>query len=154
MSINKREFFIFSVFVTLFFMNIPAIQATETELWRNGISLIPYPQIVKMGGEDFVFEKKIDILIDKGALPDDILAAEELKDRLKNQWNTECRVTELSSGVCIVLTRQGAPEEVGDQGYLLETTASRLIIRANNSTGLFYGVQTLLQIIKEGRTGL
>ena len=135
-------------------MNILAIQAAETELWRNGISVIPYPQKVEMGGEDFVFGSQINILADKAALPEDIFAAEELNLKLNEQWNIKCRITETPSERNILLTRRGVPKELGEQGYLLETSANRLTIRANSAAGLFYGVQTLLQIIKEGRSGL
>ena len=57
------------VSVAFLFISIGATRAAETELWRNGISLIPYPRTVEMGGEDFVFNKKIDILVDRGANP-------------------------------------------------------------------------------------
>ncbi len=154
MAKNKKRRFFFLVPVSLFFMNILAIQAAETELWRNGISVIPYPQKVEMGGEDFVFGSQINILADKAALPEDIFAAEELNLKLNEQWNIKCRITETPSERNILLTRRGVPKELGEQGYLLETSANRLTIRANSAAGLFYGVQTLLQIIKEGRSGL
>ena len=150
----KNTCFLFLGFVTLFFTNSGAAFAAETELWRNGISLIPYPQIVEMGGKDFVFEKQIDIQIDQGANPEDLFAAEELSRQLREQWNVECRITEVSTGTSIVLTRQGAPEKVGDQGYRLETSSGRLIIQANDAAGLFYGTQSLLQLIQNGRHGL
>lgn len=150
----KNTYFLFLISVALFFISNGATQAAETELWRDGISLIPYPQSVEMGGENFIFEKQIDILVDKGALPEDMFAAEELSRWLSEQWNVKCRITEVSSGRNILLTRLGAPEKVGNQGYLLETSADRLTVRANGAAGLFYGVQTLLQVIKEGRSGL
>ena len=150
----KKTYLLFLASVILLFINSVVAPAAETELWRNGISLIPYPRIVEMGGDDFVLEKQIDILIDKGANPEDVFAAEELRRRLMEEWNVKCSITEVSSGRNIALTRQGAPEEVGDQGYRLETSANRLTIRANGATGLFYGTQSLLQIIQNGRQGL
>ncbi len=76
-----------------------------------------------------------------------------LKAQLREQWGFESRITDTPSGGRIVLTRDGAPEKAGEQGYSLETSADRLIIRANNATGLFYGVQSLLQLIQKGRQG-
>lgn len=150
----KKTYLLFLASVILLFINSVVAPAAETELWRNGISLIPYPRIVEMGGDDFVLDKQIDILIDKGALPEDVFAAEELRRRLMEEWNVKCSITEVSSGRNIALTRQGAPEEVGDQGYRIETSANRLTIRANGAAGLFYGTQSLLQIIQNGRQGL
>ncbi len=149
----KNIYLLFVVSVILLFINTGVARAAETELWRHGISLIPYPRTVEMGGEDFMFEKQIDILIDQGATPEDVFAAEELSRHLNEQWNVECRITDLSSEMCILLTRQGAPEKVGDQGYRIETSANRLTIRANGATGLFYGTQSLLQLIQKGRHG-
>ena len=150
----KNTYLLFLAFVALFFISIVATQAAETELWRNGISIIPYPQIVEMGGEDFVFEKQIDILIDKEAVPEDMFAAEELSRQLNEQWSVECRITEVSSGKCILLTRQKVSGDVDDQWYRIETSSDRLIIRANDAAGLFYGTQSLLQLMQKGRPGL
>ena len=40
---------------------------SPTILWQNGISLIPYPQDVVFGGEDFLVQDKIVITLDKQA---------------------------------------------------------------------------------------
>jgi len=149
----KKNYFLFLVSVAFLFISIGVTRAAETELWRNGISLIPYPRTVEMGGEDFVFEKQVDIIIDRGANPEDLFAAEELSRQLNEQWNIECRITEVSTGTSIVLTREDAPGEVGEQGYRIETSAGRLTIRANDAAGLFYGTQSILQVIQKGRQG-
>ena len=47
----------------------------------------------------------------------------------------------------------GLPEKKALQGYQLITEANQLIIRAKGEAGLFYGTQTLLQIIKKGQDG-
>jgi len=52
------------------------------------------------------------------------------------------------------LARQGlkADEFVGEQGYLLFSDKSHLIVAANTGQGLFYGVQTLRQLLRpEGK---
>jgi hexosaminidase len=41
---------------------------------------------------------------------------------------------------------------IGKEGYLLTVTPARILIRANSSAGLFYGVQTLLQTLPAIRT--
>ena len=125
----------------------------ETELWRNEISLIPYPQKVEIAGENFVFEKQIDILIDKGAVPADVFTADNLRQRLNKQWNIECRKTEVASGKCIILTRQEIPDDLGEQGYKLIVEKDRITILGGGEAGLFYGTRTLLQIIQKDQHG-
>ncbi len=49
------------------------------------------------------------------------------------------------------LARQGvdAPmKSVGEEGYLLFSDKSHLIVAANTGEGLFYGVQTLRQLLR------
>ena len=130
------------------------IRAAETELWQNGISLIPYPQAVEMGGDDFIFEDQIDIQTDKGASQEDTFAAGDLSQRLKAEWNTECRITGVASGKCIVLTRQEAPDSLGEEGYKLTVSKDRITIIGGGEAGLFYGTRTLLQIIQKDLRGL
>lgn len=47
----------------------------------------------------------------------------------------------------IALELTGAPSSVGNEGYVLTTTASGVVIQANQAAGLFHGVETLLQLM-------
>ena len=125
----------------------------RSALWRAGVSLIPYPQEVRLGGEDFVFGSTVAVSLDKGADETDRFTAGELAARLKADWGIEVVIGTKPGARLIVLTRSGAPEKVGEQGYRLEAIADRLTVRANSAAGLFYGVQTLLQMIQKGRSG-
>jgi len=49
-----------------------------------------------------------------------------------------------------VLCRQDAPEEVGDEGYELRVAANAITLAARTDAGLFYGQQTLLQLLPPG----
>ena len=50
-----------------------------------------------------------------------------------------------ANGISLLLT--GADPAVGDQGYQLDTSADRVVIRATKAAGLFAGVQTLRQLL-------
>ena len=54
------------------------------------------------------------------------------------------------------LARNGlkADELVGEDGYLLFSDKSHLIVAANTGQGLFYGVQTLRQLLRPEGKGL
>ena len=50
----------------------------------------------------------------------------------------------------IIFTKHGAKPEWGKEGYGLEITSKRTLIRANSAAGFFYGVETLRQLLPPG----
>ncbi len=44
------------------------------------------------------------------------------------------------------------PDSLGNQGYILNISPKEILVAANTSTGIFYGVQTLKQVIRANRT--
>ncbi len=111
--------------------------------------MIPYPRQVKPGGEDFLINGKLSIVIDKNAGTADRFTAEELIRDLKTKWNIQAQIGNEGTGPVIVLTRRQTPKMIPDQGYQLTTSKNKLMINAGSDEGLFYGTQTLLQIIKK-----
>lgn len=43
------------------------------------------------------------------------------------------------------------PREAGEDGYLLDVAADRIILAGNSSAGVYYAVQTLIQLLPESR---
>ena len=129
--------------ILLLFIGIASVVAQETELWSKGISIIPYPQKVEMNGEGFRFKKKLSIFIDKDASPEDKFTAEELGRRLQEQFNIGSNITSGTPGKGILLSRQGAAEEMRAQAYQLIASREGITITSKDAAGLFYGMQTL-----------
>ncbi len=46
-----------------------------------------------------------------------------------------------------------ATDKIGEEGYILDVFNDRIIIIANNRKGVFYGIQTLLQLAKSSERG-
>ncbi|MCK4990554.1 MAG: hypothetical protein KAS29_08715, partial [Bacteroidales bacterium] len=57
-----------------------------TALYNEGIYLIPYPQEVILGGEDFVLSVEVSVVLDRNATDSDRFAATELTAQLKKEW--------------------------------------------------------------------
>ena len=131
-----------------------------SELYKEGINLIPYPQEVHFEGEDFVPGKKLSIVLDKDATELGKFTARELARELETQWDIKAEITDQDFPGAIRLTSEGVsekitslPEKTALQGYELITASDQLIIRAMGDAGLFYGTQTLLQNLKAGEEG-
>jgi hexosaminidase len=120
----------------------------HSALWNSGITLIPYPHSVVLEGDDFVFDELTFIRTDKEASEEDIFAADELRQQLRDRWGINSQITVKPERKEIVLTRKKAPVELGEQGYKIVSSPEGLVITARSSTGIFYGVQTLLQLIQ------
>ncbi|PID91262.1 MAG: hypothetical protein CSA96_09285 [Bacteroidetes bacterium] len=136
------------------------LRAAGSELFDAGIHLIPHPQQVSLGGEDFVPGPKVSVVLDRKASPEDRFAATELASQLRERWGIEAVITNAPAGPSIILTRRGISENTPGlskkqalQKYELHTTPNRVYIRAKGASGLFYGTQTLLQIFRKGDQG-
>lgn len=134
--------------------------ALTTTLFSEGIYLIPHPQEVILGGGDFVLGNKLSIILDRNASEGDRFAATELAAQLMKEWGVDAVLDGSASGRSILLTHKGVskdivrlPEKKALQGYELKAEADQLVIRAKGEAGLFYGTQTLIQIIKHGPDG-
>ncbi|MFK5973121.1 MAG: beta-N-acetylhexosaminidase [Flavobacteriaceae bacterium] len=122
-----------------------------SDLYALGLHVIPYPQQVEMGGGEFIFKSPVNIILDKNASGVDRQTAEQLKKELEEEWGLRVIIGEGNSGSTLILTRKGASKTMLGQGYKLSTNTKVLTITGKGEDGLFYGVQTLFQLIKKGR---
>jgi len=135
--------FLFCIFCAI------CCKAQETALSSVGISIIPYPKQAILGGNDFVFGNTTIISIDKNASEKDRFAAEELKRQLKTAWGIEAKITASPSGKSIILTRNNNRKINTPEGYRLRASENTVAITGADEAGLFYGVQTLIQLIQQ-----
>jgi len=150
---------ILSTLLFLYSHQVPAA-GSSTALFDEGIFLIPHPQEVNLVGEAFFLENELTIVLDKNASEQDRFAATELAAELKKDWRVKALISTSASGKSIILTHKGVSEKItglskkkAQQGYQLTATADQVVIRAEGEVGLYYGTQTLLQIIKKGQAG-
>ncbi len=110
------------------------------------IALIPQPvQLVRHPGH-FVLPTHIVLQVPQDpALSDGIL---DLKQKLSTSTGYGVTTSWKSDLATVRLELNKAPQtDLGDEGYTLKVTASSITIRANRPAGLFYGIQTLLQLL-------
>jgi hexosaminidase len=140
----------------------------KQQLDHDPLKLIPTPKEVQIGtGGFFRIRPTTRILVEFGHQSEDRIAAETLAEEIHDQSGINVEITgskEKTKQVrsTIVLARledrsikdflqlRGLrADTIGNQGYLLFADKSHLIVAANTGQGLFYGVQTLRQLLHE-----
>ena len=153
MKISEKLFTGCTSFILILLFHYSSLAQEITELSKAGIHIIPYPQEVKLRGDDFTLGKKLTIVLDKTATENDKFAADELAKYLNEKLNIQTIIQNAPFGKSIILTRKMAAKKSGDEGYTLTTEKDHVIVRAKTESGLFYGVQTFLQLIQKNKTG-
>jgi hexosaminidase len=128
---------------------------TVSPLFARGYTVIPEPQHVSLGDRDFVFNSSWRLEIDKSVASDDV-AVEALRSDLAARFNLKLS----SSGTAHTLSLHVLPgsvhvgaavdrdkNKVADQAYRIDLASHAVNITANSSVGLFYGVETLIQLL-------
>lgn len=134
-------------------LSMPSI-SRATELSDLGLHVIPYPQEVQTGGTAFRLPARITIVLDQRASAEDRFTAGQLVRSLKEEFGIDAAISSQPVKGAITLTRKGAEKRVGEEGYHLTSSAEGLLVRARSAAGLFYGAQTLLQLIKKNGDGV
>jgi len=131
-----------------------------SELFKEGINLIPYPQEIQFLDTDFVPGDELSIVLDRDASDQVKFAALELVRNLETEWGIKAGITHIPSPGAIRLTHEEISEKITSlpvetilQAYELIAGEDQLTIRAKGDAGLFYGTQSFLQILKQGTDG-
>ncbi len=143
--------------IAILFSMVAACAATVSPLLARGYSALPAPQSVALSGADLTFGPRWTIRLGPGIAADDI-AAESLREEIRARLALEeaagadaATVVELRvapGSVAIGEALDHEKDKLAQQAYRLELSKDRIGIVANAPQGLFYGVQTLVQILK------
>ena len=130
---------------------------TVSPLFARGYTVIPSPQNVSLGAKDFTFDQGWQLTLGKGVGNDDV-AVKTLREELASRFNTQLGNTGGAGGKLTVQIDPGsapigkalAPDKQSskEQAYRIDLHSGSVIITANASTGLFYGVETFVQLLR------
>ena len=120
--------------------------------------LLPTPhQIIEMDGV-FNMNEFVPVFMRRNAPLEEQKAVWMLCESFENIFGKPLKITDKEKGKVIVLRNlslETPPKKqekmilpVGDEGYQLNVRPDKIEIIANSNTGLFYGSQTLLQLIR------
>jgi hexosaminidase len=144
-----------------------SLMSAETPGPQNQLKLVPEPKEVQQHEGSFRVRPTTRILIDFGHQSEDSIAAETLAEEIHDQSGLKVsiagsreKVKQVRSTIALARLQGGGVREfleskglkadsIGDQGYLLFSDKTHLIVAANTGQGLFYGVQTLRQLLRQ-----
>ncbi len=131
--------------------------ATSSPLFARGYTVLPTPQSVELGANDFEFDRSWHLDLGSGVKSEDV-AVESVKQGLSERFHLaldgsskpakSLSLAIAPNSVSIAATTDRNTAALAAQAYKVELSNNRIAITGNTSTGLFYGVQTLLQLLK------
>ena len=110
-------------------------------------ALIPLPQKMECREGAFQLRAKTAICADPAAQETGSYLAERLNKGTGYSLKVVTSGKPLPAKGVIILNTEGAKPELGAEGYELSATAKGVVVRASKSAVLFYGVQSLLQLM-------
>jgi hexosaminidase len=148
-----------------------ALSAMDSD--AHSVKLVPAPKEINLRDGGFRVGRKTKIFVQLGHQSEDRIAAETLAEEIADESGLQLNIVgtkpqgKAEGGVILLarlqdsrvrrfLARNGlkADELVGQQGYLLFSDKSHLIVAANTGQGIFSGVQTLRQLLRQTTKGL
>ena len=114
---------------------------------QPGPALIPLPQKLECQDGAFNLLPKTVILADRGSEDTGQYLADRLSRSTGYQLSLISSTQSRAAKGAVVLTTKDAKASLGPEGYELTVTPNSVVIRASGQAGMFYGVQSLLQLL-------
>ncbi len=131
------------------------------------LHVIPSPSKVAFRSGNFTLDPRTTLFVENPS-NQTLFASSELIAEIQQELNFSPKVVNNASERQIVFCLLGRdkkalallnskqieiPEKLGEEGYFLQILPTHIFIGSNTEAGLFYGVQTLKQIIRANRNG-
>lgn len=136
---------------------------------QTPLKLIPTPRQTQIGSGSFTIDAGLILIANESTSSETKFSLQQLSDEIKTDLGFVPATSKKASGnsVQLILLNSGnskisaiekealssLPEAQKEEGYLLKVESGKIYILAYSETGLFYGVQTLKQLIRANRTG-
>ena len=109
------------------------------------VSVIPRPVTLSLKEGRFLFKPGTIILADPALAEEARLFSRTLAPALG--FTLEVKTSRARSASQLELKLDSSLEKLGDEGYRLEISPKQIVLKAPQAAGIFYGTQTLRQIL-------
>ena len=130
----------------LFAISVSLLVAIAFAAAMDAPSIIPQPQKMELRSGEFLLRADTTVFADR----DSRQTATQLAERLRKATGYPLRLKSHSgreTPTGILLTTKNANTNLGAEGYELDVSTNSVVLRAPTRAGLFYGAQTLLQLL-------
>lgn len=144
-------------FGLIFLLNFAVSAAAVSPLFERGYTVLPQPQVVQLRAGDIRFGPDWRLELGPGVQRSNV-AVESLTEDLQSRFGVQLaggrnvnkllRLAITPSSVSIGSAIDRDQKALAEQAYKMELSQDRISITANAPTGLFYGVQTLVQMMQ------
>jgi hypothetical protein len=134
-----------------------AMGQTLSPLFARGYTVLPEPQRMTLGADDFAVNNAWQMKLETGVAANGV-AAETLREDLAQRFHLTLASSGKSSGVIALRIAPGSVEigkaqdpdrkELEQQAYRIDLKPGSVTVTANADMGLFYGVETLVQLLR------
>lgn len=122
-----------------FYLVLSFLMVTVFAFAQN-ISVIPRPESIVVARGEFLFDKVAITCSDKSVMPEALFLKEKLS--VAGVQVAVAKGKKSKTGILL----QFAPGLGGVEDYRLEITPEQVVVKASGKAGIFYGIQTLLQM--------
>lgn len=143
MNISLHHRFRIVLLITLCFSTLLNLEVYSQE---NVPSLIPIPVSVEPGNGKFELTAETAIIVPEENSEINGVA-DYFSNKIKPATGYELETSANASNGIVLSLLKKPDNEIGDEGYHLEVNSENITIQANKPAGLFYGIQTLLQLL-------
>jgi hexosaminidase len=136
---------IFFTLVTILFTFTACHQQTENiKSYNQGINIIPKPQSLIVNEGTFALDGKT---VFYAATPDVKKIAGFFAGKIKDATGFSANVSDREPENNVISLLTDATLDINDEGYTLDVTPEKVTVKAKTSQGLFYGMQSFMQLL-------
>lgn len=132
------------LFLLQFFFCISFAQNLKKE---NSFHIIPQPVSVSLQNGEFVLNDKTRVIADSKSADIASLLAQMLNESFGFHFGSKKENASTQANSIALQINNKSDASLGNEGYNIHISSKKIILSANTSHGLFYGIQTLMQIL-------